>query len=90
MKTHFYLHFLLFHLHFSIAILALTLLQNLCHVLQLCTPTLMTLLIQLQIKIPSDECVGVILDIFFDSTAKTLVIYREFWYFSRIFPTLFS
>ena len=27
---------------------------------------------------------------FFDSTAKTLVIYREFWYFSRIFPTLFS
>ena len=26
---------------------------------------------------------------FFDSTAKTLVIYREFWYFSRIFPTLF-
>ena len=22
--------------------------------------------------------------------AKTLVIYREFWYFSRIFPTLFS
>ena len=33
---------------------------------------------------------GVILDIFFDSTAKTLVIYREFWYFSRIFPTLFS
>ena len=41
-------------------------------------------------KIPSDECVGVILDIFFDSTAKTLVIYREFWYFSRIFPTLFS
>ena len=41
-------------------------------------------------KIPSDECVGVILDFFFDSTAKTLVIYREFWYFSRIFPTLFS
>ena len=41
-------------------------------------------------KIPSDECVGVILDIFFDSTAKTLVIYREFWYFFRIFPTLFS
>ena len=33
---------------------------------------------------------GVILDFFFDSTAKTLVIYREFWYFSRIFPTLFS
>ena len=33
---------------------------------------------------------GVILDIFFDSTAKTLVIYREFWYFFRIFPTLFS
>ena len=26
---------------------------------------------------------------FFDSTAKTLVIYREFWYFPRIFPTLF-
>ena len=42
------------------------------------------------VLIPSDECVGVILDIFFDSTAKTLVIYREFWYFSRIFPTLFS
>ena len=41
-------------------------------------------------KIPSDECVGVILDFFFNSTAKTLVIYREFWYFSRIFPTLFS
>ena len=33
---------------------------------------------------------GVILDFFFNSTAKTLVIYREFWYFSRIFPTLFS
>ena len=33
---------------------------------------------------------GVILDIFFDSTAKMLVIYREFWYFSRIFPILFS
>ena len=33
---------------------------------------------------------GVILDFFFDSTAKTLVIYRELWYFSRIFPTLFS
>ena len=44
----------------------------------------------LDIKIPSDECVGVILDFFFDSTAKTLVIYREFWYFSRIFPTLLS
>ena len=42
------------------------------------------------IKIPYNECVGVILNIFFDSTAKTLVIYREFWYFSRIFPTLFS
>ena len=42
------------------------------------------------IKIPSDECVGVVLDNFFDSTAKTLVIYSEFWYFSRIFPTLFS
>ena len=42
------------------------------------------------LKIPSDECVGVILDFFFDSTARTLVIYREFWYFSRIFPTLFS
>ena len=41
-------------------------------------------------KIPSDECVGVILDFFFNSTAKTLAIYREFWYFSRIFPTLFS
>ena len=41
-------------------------------------------------KIPSDECVGIILDFFFDSTARTLVIYREFWYFSRIFPTLFS
>ena len=27
---------------------------------------------------------------FFYSTAKTLVIYREFWYFFRIFPTLFS
>ena len=37
-----------------------------------------------------DECVGVILDIFFDSTAKTLMIYRELWYFSLIFPTLFS
>ena len=36
------------------------------------------------VKIPSDECVGVILDFFFDSTAKTLVN------FSRIFPTLFS
>ena len=33
---------------------------------------------------------GVILDFFFDSTARTLVIYREFWYFSRIFPTWFS
>ena len=33
---------------------------------------------------------GVTLDFFFDSTAKTLVIYREFRYFSRIFPTLFS
>ena len=41
------------------------------------------------VKIPYDECVGVILNIFFDGTAKTLVIYREFWYFSRIFPTLF-
>ena len=47
-------------------------------------------MINLTLKIPSDECVGVILDIFFDSTAKTLVIYRELWYFSRIFPTLFS
>ena len=27
---------------------------------------------------------------FFDSTAKTLVIYTEFWYFSRSFSTLFS
>ena len=43
-----------------------------------------------KLKIPSDECVGVILDIFFDSTAKTLVIYREFWYIFRIFLTLFS
>ena len=43
-----------------------------------------------QLKIPSDECVGVILDFILNSTAKTLAIYREFWYFSRIFPTLFS
>ena len=27
---------------------------------------------------------------FFDSTVKTIVIYREFWYLSRIFPILFS
>ena len=39
-----------------------------------------TLIRKVGFKIPSDECVGVILDFFFDSTAKTLVIYREFWY----------
>ena len=41
------------------------------------------------VPVPYDECMGIILD-FFDSTSKTLVIYREFWYFSQIFPTLFS
>ena len=46
--------------------------------------------LHMYIKIPYDEYVGIILDIFFDSMAKTLVIYREFWYFSRIFPTLVS
>ena len=29
------------------------------------------------VKVPYDECVGVILNIFFDSTAKTLVIYNN-------------
>ena len=39
--------------------------------------------------IPYDECVGIIL-FFFDSTAKTLVIYREYWYFLTLFSQLIS
>ena len=68
--------------------MCVSLLHTLCHKLEIIH--LQCCLRVNSLKIPSDECVGVILDIFFDSTAKTLVIYREFWYFFRVFPTLFS
>ena len=39
----------------------------------------------------SNDCAwAYVSDIFFNGTAKTLVIYGEFRYISRIFPTLFS
>ena len=43
-----------------------------------------------RIRISNDCAWAYVSDIFFNGTAKTLVIYDEFRYISRIFPTLFS